>query len=128
MKANKYIKKCGPFEVVSISQDGQGVRLKVYPAFPQYNLTEKGQAGKYIDQRWKDDPRWPIHRYAGHGGGPSIFTAIALAQELENFLNQPYTQEQVDDWKATNVQAFKKIRDKANKAFEKAMRKIEKDE
>ena len=123
MKGNKYIKKCGPYEVRSISQDGHGVRLEVYPAFPQYNISVKRQSEKYIDQRWKDDPRWPIHRYAGYGGGPGIFTAIGLAEEFEIFLNQPYTDEQVDEWKKTNATALKKVRDKVNKAFEKTMNK-----
>ena len=122
MKRNDFVKKCGPFEVVSISQDGQGVRLLVYPAFPQYNITAKRQAEKGIDPSWVKEPRWPLHRYKGEGGGPSIFTAITLASELEKFLNQEYTAEEVDEWKAINAEALKKVREKANKAFERTMK------
>ena len=125
MKQDKYIKKCGPYEVTSISQDGQGVRIEIYPAFPQYNLTEKEQQEDDVDEWWRKDSRWSIHRYAGHGGGPSIFTAIALAQAFEDFLNQYYTTEQVEEWKKTNAEALKKVRDKADKAFERAVRKYE---
>ena len=83
MKADKFVKKCGPFEVVSISQDGYGVRMEVYPAFPQYG----------------ED--WEITRLKGKGGGPSIFTSMGFAKCLEEFLNQPYSQETIEKWKAT---------------------------
>ncbi len=123
MKQDKFIKKCGPYEVHSISQDMHGIRLEIYPAFPQYNISAKRQSEKDIASYWKDDPRWPIHRYAGNGGGPGIFTAIALAGAFEDFLNQSYTEEQIKEWKDTNAEALKKIRDKRAKAFEKAMEK-----
>lgn len=89
MKANKFIKDCGPYEVHSISQAPGGVRLLICPAFPKY-----GQG-------------WAMSREKGDGGGPSIFTAIALAKELEAFLNQPYTPEQVAEWKATLDRALR---------------------
>ena len=129
MKQNRLIRNCGPYEVHSISQDGHGVRLEIFPAFPKYNLSpkEKEQAGKDIDPWWVKDPRWPIHRYSGRGGGPGIFTAIALAREFEEWLNQFYTEEEVTNWKTTLGEALKKVRDKAQRRFEKAMAKQEKE-
>jgi len=82
MKQNKFVRKCGPYKVHSISQDGRGVRLEVFPAFPQYNISEKRQGEKDIDSSWAEEPRWAMHRYKGEGGGPSIFTAMALAEEV----------------------------------------------
>lgn len=125
MKHNKYIKKCGPYEVCSISQDGTGVRLEIYPAFPQYNLTEKERQEKGIDPEWVKEPRWAMHRYKGGGGGPGIFTAIALAHEFEEFLNQFYTEEQVQEWKNTNAEALKNVRKRQQKRFERSMAKLE---
>lgn len=125
MKRSEFIKKCGPFEVHSISQDNKGVRLEVYPAFPQYNLTEKRREERDIDPEWAKEPRWALHRYKGGGGGPSIFTAIALAREFEDFLNQFYTEEQIEEWKRVNDEALKKHRDRQQKRFERAMAKLE---
>jgi len=121
MKADKFIKTSGPYEVCSISQDVHGVRLEVYPAFPEYNSKQQ----KGVDTIWLDDPRWSIHRYKGEGGGPGIFTCIALARAFEDFLNQCYTPEQVEQWKATNAEALKDIRAKKQKRFEKHMAKLE---
>lgn len=95
MKQSKFIKGCGPFEVHSISQDGHGVRLIVYPAFPEYDK-------EYTDP----SARWAINRARGDGGGPSIFTAIALAREFEGFLNQPYSEAEVRAWKETLAKAL----------------------
>lgn len=126
MKQNKFIKKCGPFAVSSISQDGCGVRLEVYPAFPEYNLSEKGQSDSDVDESWKRDPRWAIHRLLkGEGGGPGIFTVIALAEEFEQFLNQAYSQAEVAKWKSTLKEALAKVEAAAQKRFEKAMKKRE---
>lgn len=86
MKTNKYVKECGPYKVVSYSQDGQGVRLVVYPAFPKY-------------EAFPDNVSWAIHRIKGDGGGTSIFMAIGLASELETFLNQPYDDEAIGRWR-----------------------------
>lgn len=108
MKSDKFIKASGPYEVCSISQDGHGVRLEVYPAFPDYNSKQQ----KDVAQIWLDDPRWPIHRYKGEGGGPGIFTCIALAKAFEDFLNQCYSPEQIEQWKATNALALRKVREK----------------
>ena len=82
MKRSNFIHKCGPYKVQSISQFPGGVRLEVFPAFPQYG-------------------DWAIGREKGEGGGPSIFTAMGLAKEFENFLNQDYTPETVGQWKET---------------------------
>ena len=124
MKQSKFIKQCGPYEVHSISQDMQGVRLEIYPAFPQYDLTSNEQLRKDIDPSWQKESKWAIHRLAkGEGGGPGIFTAIALAEEFEEWLNQFYTEEEVTTWKATLRVALKKVRDKAQRQFEKAMGK-----
>ena len=127
MKQSKFIRKCGPYEVHSISQDRQGVRLEIYPAFPQYNLTHRDQAEKYIDPSWVKEPRWALHRYKGNGGGPGIFTAIALAREFEEWLNQPYSETEVNNWKATLEIALKKVRDKTQEQLEKAMARQEKE-
>ena len=126
MKLNKFVRKCGPYEVHSISQDNNGVRLEVFPAFPQYNISKKRQQENDIDPSWAEDSRWAIHRYKGEGGGPSIFTAIALAKEFEAFLNQPYAESQVAEWKATLSIALKRVRDRNQKRFEKAMAKTQK--
>lgn len=113
MKQSKFIRKCGPYEVNSYSQEGRGVRLEIYPAFPQY-------------EEFPDGVSWAIHREKGEGGGPGIFTAIALAKEFEEWLNQFYSEEEVNSWKTTLGIALKKVRDKAHKQFEKAMAKLEK--
>ena len=126
MKRNKFIKKCGPYEVHSISQDNRGVRLVIYPAFPQYNLTDKERAEKGIDESWVNEPRWALHRYKGEGGGPSIFTAMALAQEFEEFLNQRYTEDEITAWKDTLDEALREVRAKEKRQFEEATAKLEK--
>ena len=81
MKQNAFIKKSGPYKVDSFSQIKGGVRLVIYPAFPRYGND------------------WAITREEGEGGGPGIYTAIALAKTFEEFLNQPYSEEAVRDWK-----------------------------
>lgn len=122
MKRNKYIKQCGPYKVYSISQDGRGPRLEVYPAFPQYNLSEKERQAKYVAPEWLKEPRWAIHRLKlGNGGGPSIFSVMGLAEEFEEFLNQKYSPEEVEAWKKTLAEATAEIRAKDQKSFERAM-------
>jgi hypothetical protein len=106
MKQNKFIKECGPYKVHSISQDCHGVRLVIYPAFPQYNLIDRERAEEGIDESWVNEPRWALHRYKGDGGGPSIFTAIALANAFEEFLNQHYTENEIMAWKVTLDEAL----------------------
>jgi hypothetical protein len=123
MKKNKFISECGPFEVHSISQDGEGIRLTIYPAFPKYNISAKRQLEKDIDPSWAAEPRWAMHRYKGEGGGPGVFTAIALAREMEAFLNQNYSAESVEEWKALNKKALEKVHNARQKKFEKAMKK-----
>ena len=125
MKSNKLIKQSGPYEVHSISQDGEGVRLVIYPAFPQYNLSEEGQKKKTTDPSWAKEPRWAIHRLKDEGGGPSIFTAMALAEAFEEFLNQSYSEGEVTAWKQTLDKALEKVRQRAKKRFEKVMAKLE---
>lgn len=93
MKSNKFVKKCGPFRVSSISQDRHGVRMIVYPAFTQY-----GEG-------------WAITRLKGEGGGPSIFTSMALASELESFLNSAYAEESIKGWHEIINKALKLARD-----------------
>lgn len=85
MKRNKFVHKCGPYKVISISQMPGGVRLEVYPAFPQYAEREQKP--------------WAVSREEGEGGGPSIFSAMALAEQLENFLNQAYDGASITAWK-----------------------------
>ena len=96
MRSNRFIKECGPYKVASISQDNRGIRLVVYPAFPKYEVSDDGIS-------------WAIHRRRGDGGGPGIFTAIALAKAFEAFLNQPYSESEVANWKATLVKALKVV-------------------
>lgn len=98
MKRNSFIHRCGPYKVVSYSQDGHGVRLVVYPAFPPY------------ESKSSDSPilPWAIRRAKGEGGGPGIITAIALAREFEEFLNQSYSPEAIQAWKETLAQSQKK--------------------
>ncbi len=107
MKRNEFIKKSGPYEVHSSSQDGLGVRLVIYPAFPTYG------------------PKWAVSRQKGEGGGPSIFTALALANEFEAFLNQSYTEADITAWKATLAEALKDVREKQKKRMEKAFARAE---
>ncbi|MDD3460981.1 MAG: hypothetical protein PHW28_06780 [Mesotoga sp.] len=124
MKRNKYVHKCGPFKVVSVSQSCSGIQMVVYPAFPKYNLSEKEQTNNDIDKSWRNDSRWAIHRLKLHeGGGPSIFSCIALAEELENFLNQQYTSKEITEWKATLEEALSDYNKKQTKAFERAMKR-----
>ncbi len=129
MKQDKFIKACGPYKVHSISQDMRGVRLEVFPAFPQYNLTakEKERMGKRIDSWWAKDSRWAIHRLNGRGGGPGIFTAIALANAFEKFLNQHYADDDVKSWKDTLAEATKKIREKNERQLDRWLKKHDKD-
>ena len=84
MRRPKLVRQSGPYICHSFSQDNQGVRIVIYPAFPEYS-----------------DPGfdWAENRYKGKGGGPSIFTAMALAEEIAKFLNSPYDPEAVKDWK-----------------------------
>ncbi len=75
------LKDSGPYRVVSHSQTGDGtVYLVVSPAFPEYG------------------DGWMRSRANGEGGGPGIFTAIALARSLEEWLNMPYSRETVVKW------------------------------
>lgn len=108
MKQNKYVKRSGPFKVSSISQDGRGVRLVVYPAFPDYG------------------PDWEIGRLSGEGGGPGIFTAMATATEMEEFLNQSYTEAEVTQWKETLAKALEPQEKKDRARIERRMRRLEK--
>lgn len=94
----------------------------VYPAFPEYNLSPKELSRNDIDKNWKTEPRWAIHRYKlQEGGGPGIFDCIALAEEFEKFLNQQYTEKQVNEWKDTLNEALADYDKKQHKAFVRAM-------
>lgn len=96
MKQSKFIRKCGPYKVRSISQDARGVRLEVFPAFPAYDKDFKPL-----------NTKWAINRFLKkQGGGPGIFTAISLAQEFEDFLNQPYSEAAVKEWEKTLSKAL----------------------
>lgn len=106
MKQNRLIKKCGPYKVSSMSQQRGGLRIVIYPALPEYG----------------DD--WAITREKGEGGGPSIFTCIALAMEFEKFLNQHYAEEAITEWKETLEKALEKynklLQKRLDKQFERA--------
>lgn len=127
MKRNKYVKDCGPYKVVSVSQGMRGIQMIVYPAFPKYNLSDEEREDEETDVKWIKEPRWAIQRLKlNNGGGPSIFSCIALAEELEEFLNQKYTREEVDSWKSTLDEALADYNKRENKRFEKAMARLEK--
>jgi len=83
MRRPSLVKRSGPYKCVSISQDGKEVRIVIYPAFPDYNT---------------ENFKWVDHRYKEEGGGPSIFTAMALASDLQEFLNAPYSDADVANW------------------------------
>lgn len=84
MKQQKSIKKAGPFYVTSHSQGRGMVYFQIFPAFPEYDSQE----------RW-----WAESRYSGQGGGPSIFTSIATARTLDEWLNSVYDLNSVLEWK-----------------------------
>lgn len=88
MKRNKFVHKCGPYKVTSMSQMRGGVKLIVYPAFPRYGES------------------WAISRERDEGGGPGIFTCMGLADRFEDFLNQCYEPAAVEQWKATLEKAL----------------------
>ena len=104
MKQNKFIRDCGPFRVWSISQDMEGVRLEVYPAFP-----ECGDMPQFDGSMHETGERipWAINRLRGEGGGPGIFTAIALARIFEEWLNQFYDEKEIKRWHRTLEKALK---------------------
>ncbi len=98
MKSNKFIKKCGPYYVTTHSQNAGLVYARLFPAFPQYDLSAKRITDNDVDPIWKADPHWARHRANGDGGGPSIFTSMALGDELKGFLNQSYDTQRVLEW------------------------------
>lgn len=112
LKRNKLIHKSGPYIVQSYSQDGRGVRLEIYPAYPQYNLSEKQASKPDIDPEWAKERRWPLHRYKDEGGGPGIFTSMALGEAFQEFLNQSYSPEEIALWEKTFAEAQKLIEKK----------------
>jgi len=80
VRSNPFVRKCGPYRVVSVSCDGTNtVKLVIYPRY-----------GHYGD--------WPERRMAEQGGGPGLLTNITLAEEMEAFLNQGYSQNDVECW------------------------------
>lgn len=109
MKQDKLIREAGPYKVESITQGGEGVRLVVYPAFPEYEMPGE------------DHRPWAVSRQQGDGGGPSIITVIVVATALEKFLNQPYSEAEVANWKAILEEALKPLRAKQQKRFARAM-------
>lgn len=111
MKANKYVKECGPYYITSHSQGDGTVHMTAYPAFPKYDLSPKELSDKHTSGEWKVEPHWANHRAIGQGGGPSIFSSMACAEELSKFLNQPYQEQSVKDWE----KRIKKILDDKSK-------------
>ena len=85
MRQSKSVKQSGPYHITSHSQGRGIVSFEVYPAFPKYD---------------GPDFKWAESRYKRNGGGPSIFTSIATASELAEFLNSVYPPEQVKEWEA----------------------------
>lgn len=83
-----FLIRSGPYKVDSYSQYGNGqVFLVVFPAFSNYGET------------------WPDTRAAGGGGGPGIFGSMSLATQLAEFLNRPYPEDIVEQWKGRKVKA-----------------------
>jgi hypothetical protein len=107
MKRNDFIWASGPYKVSSMSQGGGGVRIVIYPAFPQYGGD------------------WAITRERAEGGGPNIFTCMALATAFEEFLNQSYPQQVVAEWKETLGRALEKHDKLTQKRLDKALGKAE---
>ena len=103
MKQDKFIRKCGPYAVTSVSVDHLGVRLEVFPAYPAYG-------------------DWTTTRYNDEGGGPGVFTSLALGHAFEAFLNQPYEAKEVERW----IVKAQKLRKRLWQKFMKAKRHGEK--
>ena len=81
MRRSHLLRVSGPYRVVSYSQNGDGqVFAVVHPAYPKYGSD------------------WAEQRAHGHGGGPGIFSSMAFARELQEFLNAPYVQATVKEW------------------------------
>jgi rubrerythrin len=93
MKQNKLIKESGPYYVESHSQGSGMVYLQVYPAFPEYD---------------DDNFLWAESRFNMEGGGPSMFSSMAIAAELDDFLNSVYHQREIENWK-DRIKALKKV-------------------
>lgn len=100
MKTNRFVKKCGPYYVTSHSQGEGLVYARVYPAFPEYDVDESEKT-QDIDDSWKKEPRWAVHRFHDEGGGPSIFGSMALGDELSKFLNSQYDGAAIKHWERT---------------------------
>jgi len=105
VKRNRTVHNSGPYVVKSHSHKDGTVHLRVYPAFPRYG------------------DEWAITRASGKGGGPGMFTSIALADELEAFLNQGYAPEAVTRWAALLDRVVNDPRIKA--AWKRVMRMVE---
>lgn len=75
------MRNSGPYYAESYSQMGEGVRIVIYAAYPQYG----------------ED--WPQSRMSHEGGGPGIFTAMTLTELICDFLNAPYSKEEVATWR-----------------------------
>ena len=81
-KRTALIRCSGPYDVDSYSQTGAGyIYFVVWPAYPE------------------EGTDWPERRGNGEGGGPGIFTNIAVARQIEEFLNAPYSPADVTAWK-----------------------------
>jgi hypothetical protein len=93
----KSVKEAGPYYITSHSQGRGIVYFMVYPAFPEYNSKEF---------------QWAESRYKGSGGGPGIFSSIATARVLGEFLNSVYPASEVDGW----VKVIKPILDDEQKS------------
>ena len=109
MRRPKLVRQSGPYICHSISQDGQGVRIVIYPAFPHYN-----DPGKFD---------WVESRYEDAGGGPSIFAALALAEEIGKFLNSPYDPEAVKLWEQKRQTILRHLEKKASMVTARGRRK-----
>ena len=89
MRRSRLLRGSGPYRVVSYSQNGDGqVYAVVHPAYPRYGSD------------------WAEARAQGQGGGPGIFTAMAFARDLQEFLNAPYAQAIAQAWIEKQVDTF----------------------
>lgn len=85
MKQNKTVRESGPYIVQSHSQGRGIVYFQVFPAFMEHDNIEEG----YL---------WAESRFNGDGGGPGMFTSIAVASALQGFLNSPYDRNDCQSW------------------------------
>ena len=77
-KHTKLIKDSGPYRVESMIGEFGGLRVR--PKHPDYG------------EDWQQDQK------DGHGGGPGLFTRMALAEDVQALLNSVFDPDEVKAW------------------------------